>query len=392
MTVTDPAPAVSDEVLARARVAIAQDALDDLAGRLRRTRFLDDLPVPEGTVQTGPFPPEFALGMPGSLVRRLVEMWSETDWRAVEARINAYPNIMTRIDGQQVHAVHARSPRPDAVPLLLLHGWPNSVLEYLDVLDELTNPADPDALAYHVVLPSLPGFGFSGPTTERGWHRYRIADAMAELMRRAGYDRYVVHGNDAGSNIGPALGTRHPGAVLGVHVTQIFSFPSGDPAELANLTTEEQDYLAFLQNWLAEDSAFNTLQSTKPHHLAHALLDSPAGLLGWIAQLLYGSASDRHLVENAALYWLTGTAASSTRLYYEDSKATHPTEPTTVPIGYCGFAFDMHPIRALAERDHRRIISWNLHDRGSHWSAQDAPDLLVADLRAFTTLVRPAAY
>lgn len=387
MTVTESAPA--DTALAPYRVEIPQEALDELAARLRSTRFLDDLPVPEGTVQEGPLPPEFALGVPGSLVRRLVEQWSASDWRDVEARINAYPNVVTTIDGQQIHAVHARSSRADAVPLLLLHGWPNSVLEYLDLLGELTEPADPDAIAYHVVLPSLPGFGFSGPTTERGWNRYRIADALAELMRRAGYEQYVVHGNDAGALIGPELGRRFPAAVLGVHVTQIFSFPSGDPSEFASLTPEEMGYLQFLQGWLAEESAFNTLQSTKPHHLAHALLDSPVGQLGWSAQLL-SEAGDRHLIENAALYWLTGTAASSMRLYYEDAKATHPEEPTTAPMGYAGFASDVHAFRAFADRDHKGIVSWNTYDRGSHWSAQDAPDLLVADLRGFTAQVRPS--
>jgi len=283
------------------RIEVPQEALDDLRERLLRTRFLDDLPLPEGTVQTGPFPPEFALGVPGSLVRTLVAQWLETDWRATEARLNAWPNLITEIDGQRVHAIHARSSRADATPLILLHGWPNSVLEYLDLLGELTEPADADAPAFHVVLPSLPGFGFSGPTTERGWNRYRVADAMAELMRRLDYDTYVVAGNDVGSIVGPELGRRHPGAVRGVHVTQIFSFPSGDPAEFENLTPADFEYLEFLQKWNAEESGFNVLQSTKPHHLAHALLDSPAGQLGWSAQLLAGAGA-QHLIENAALY------------------------------------------------------------------------------------------
>lgn len=366
------------------RIEIPQEALDDLRARLLRTRFLDDLPLAEDAAPAGPNPPEFALGVPGSLVRSLVAQWLETDWRSVEARINAWPNLVTEIDGQRVHTVHARSARPDATPLVLIHGWPNSVLEYLDLLGELTDPTDADAPAFHVVLPSLPGFGFSGPTTERGWNRYRVADALAELMRRLGYDRYLVAGNDVGSIVGPELGRRHPEAVRGVHVTQIFSFPSGDPAEFENLTGEDFAYLEFLQRWNAEESGFSALQSTRPHHLAHALLDSPAGQLGWSAQLLAGAGA-QHLIENAALYWLTATGASSTRIYFEDAHAEHPAEPTTVPLGLSSFANDVRPLRPFAERDHANIVSWRMHDRGSHWATIDAPDLLVADLRDFST-------
>jgi pimeloyl-ACP methyl ester carboxylesterase len=380
MTAVVPAP------LTDHRIEIPQEALDDLRERLLRTRFLDDLPLPEGAVQTGPFPPEFALGVPGSLVRTLVAQWLETDWRATEARVNAWPNLVTEVDGQRIHTIHARSARPDATPLILIHGWPNSVLEYVDLLGELTDPADADAPAFHVVLPSLPGFGFSGPTTERGWNRYRIADALAELMRRLGYERYLVAGNDVGSIVGPELGRRHPDAVRGVHVTQIFSFPSGDPAEFEKLTPADFEYLEFLQKWNAEESGFSTLQSTKPHHLAHALLDSPAGQLGWSAQLLAGAGA-QHLIENAALYWLTGTGASSTRIYFEDAHAEHPSEPTTVPMGLSSFANDVRPLRPLAERDHANIVTWQMHESGSHWATQDAPDLLLADLRAFTTLL-----
>jgi pimeloyl-ACP methyl ester carboxylesterase len=273
------------------------------------------------------------------------------------------------------------------MPLVLSHGWPWTSWDFQWVIGPLADPVahggDP-ADSFDVVVPSLPGFGFSGPTTERGWNRYRIADAMAELMRRLGYERYLVAGNDVGSIVGPELGRRHPDAVRGVHVTQIFSFPSGDPAEFENLTPQDFAYLEFLQKWNAEESGFNALQSTKPHHLAHALLDSPAGQLGWSAQLLAGAGA-QHLIENAALYWLTGTGPSSTRLYFEDAHAEDPAEPTTAPMGLSSFANDVRPLRPFADRDHTNIVMWQMHERGGHWASRDAGDLLVADIRTFST-------
>ena len=210
--------------------------------------------------------------------------------------------------------------------------------------------------------------------------------ASAELMRRLGYDRYGAHGNDAGANVSPALGRIAPENVIGVHVTQIFAFPSGDPSELESLSDADMQKLQFLQSFDEEMSAFARLQATKPKNLAHALADSPSGQLAWSGQLFGDAVDPDHILTNVAIYWLTNTGASG-RLYYEDWHAEHPTEPTTFPMGLASFAYDFRPIRRLAERDHRNIVSWSEFDRGSHWATYDAPDLLIGDLRKFFSMV-----
>ncbi|PXY19382.1 epoxide hydrolase family protein [Prauserella muralis] len=356
------------------RIDIPQADLDDLADRLARTRFTEELPD-AGT----------DYGVPVSRVRELVEYWRDShDWRALERRLNAHPQFTTEIDGQNIHFLHVRSADEDAFPLLLTHGWPGSVVEFLDVIGPLTDPRGhgADGPAFHLVIPSIPGFGFSGPTRERGWNRYRVAAAWAALMARLGYERYGAVGNDGGSLISPEVGRIDPEHVAGVHVTQIFSFPSGDPAELADLTEEESAALAHLQWFWEKMGAFNTLQAQQPQTLAHALADSPAGLLGWNGQLLAGQ-DDEFTVANIAIYWLTGTAGSAARFYYEDGHAEHPTEPTTVPIGLAGFANDFQSIRRFADRDHKNIVSWNTYESGGHYAAHEEPELLAADIRAF---------
>ncbi|WP_112240019.1 epoxide hydrolase family protein [Kribbella monticola] len=368
------------------RIDIPQADLDDLQGRLERTRWANELPLQtEGAVQTGPVPPGWEYGVPVGYVQRLVEAWRTTyDWRAWEARLNEYPQFVTEIDGQQIHFLHVRSADPNAIPLLLTHGWPNSVVEFLGLIEPLTAPTE--GQAFHLVIPSLPGFGFSGPTADQGWNRYRTARAWAELMRRLGYEKYGAHGNDAGAYVAPELGRIDPEHVIGVHVTQLFSFSSGDPADLADLSEDELGYVRFLQSFQDNMSAYAKLQETQPQTLAHALADSPSGQLAWIAQLL-GGTSDEHVLTNATIYWLTNTGASSARFYYEDHHADHPTTPTTAPTGLSSFAFDFRPLRRFAERDHSNIVSWNEYDRGSHWATQDAPDLLIQDLQGFFSKV-----
>ncbi|MFF0572437.1 epoxide hydrolase family protein [Streptosporangium saharense] len=364
------------------RIDIPQADLDELTDRLARVRWADELPG-AGT----------DYGVSLEYLRSLVQRWSDGyDWRAWEARLNAHPQFTTTVDGQNIHFMHVRSPEPDATPLLLTHGWPTTVVEYLDVIDRLSDPrahgGDP-ADAFHLVIPSIPGFAFSGPTTERGWNRYRVARAWAELMHRLGYDRYGVHGNDAGSLISPEVGRHDPEHVIGVHVTQVFSFPSGDPAELAALSEEDRGKVEFLRWWLVNGGAYDKLQSTAPQTLAHALADSPVGQLGWNAQLLGPILDPDYVLTNTTIYWLTNTAASAARLYYEDFHTTdRPTEPTTVPLGLANFAEDFPSIRPLAERDHRNIVSWNVYESGSHFAAHTAPDLLIDDLRSFFRALR----
>jgi epoxide hydrolase len=368
------------------RIDIPEQDLDDLRDRLGRTRWANELPLDTSGPQTGPVPPGWEYGVPVSYVKELVQYWRDGyEWRAWEAKLNAYPQFTTTIDGQNFHFLHARSPEPDAIPLILTHGWPNTVVEYLELIGPLSDPrahgGDP-ADAFDLVIPHLPGFGFSGPTTETGWDAQRTAKAWAELMKRLGYERYGAHGNDAGAIVAPLQGRLDPDHVIGVHVNQIFSFPSGDPAEFEGLTQEELQYLQFLQSFV-ERAVHDKVQEAQPQTIAHALADSPAGQLAWSGQLFGEALSPDEILTNVSIYWLTNTAASAARFYYENKHAEHATEPTTAAIGLASFAYDFRPIRKFAERDHTNIVSWSEFDRGSHWAAHDAPDLLIGDIRQF---------
>ena len=372
MTVADR----SDAEIRPIRIEVPQADLDDLDARLARIRWPDELP------EVG-----WDYGVPLQYVKGLTERWrSSYDWRSWESRLNQYPQFTTTIDGQNIHFLQVRSPNQDALPLMLTHGWPGSIVEFLDVIGPLSDPAahggDP-ADAFELIIPSLPGYGFSGPTHERGWNNHRIARAWAELMGRLGYTRYGAVGNDAGSLISPELGRIDPEHVVGVHVTQLFSFPSGDPAELADLTPEEQRELETLQWFYANKMAFNTLMAQQPQTLAFALLDSPVGLLAWNAQLLGEDLDADFALTNVMVYWLTDTAASAARLYYENAHATPPPEPTTIPIGLAAFGGDFSGIRRFAERDHKNIVHWSVFDHGGHFAAHKVPDLLVDDVRTF---------
>ncbi|MEW9547005.1 epoxide hydrolase family protein [Nonomuraea sp. NPDC050783] len=350
------------------RVEIPQADLDDLRDRLARTRFADEIPGAEQ-------------GVGVERVRRLVEHWRDRfDWRALESRLNAHPQFTTEIDGQNIHFLHVRSDNPDALPLIVTHGWPGSIMEYLDAIEPLSRH-------FHLVVPSLPGYGFSGPTRELGWNNQRIARAWAELMSRLGYDRYGAAGNDGGSMISPELGRLAPEHVVGVHVTQVFSFPSGDPAELSGLSEEEQAALAVLDWFWKEKGAFNILHSQQPQTLAHALADSPSGLLGWLAQLFDEDIDDDFVVANAAIHWLTGTAGSALRLYWENARMEQPKEPTTVPLALAMAEGDFASIRRFADRDHTAIVSWKTLPAPAHghYTAHTATEALTSDIITFFT-------
>ncbi len=370
------AHATADTEIRPTTIDIPQTVLDDLRERLDRAHWPDELPG------------DGDYGVKQSYIRSLYDHWRTAfDWRAVERRLNAYPQFTTTIDGQNVHFLHVRSPEPDALPLIVTHGWPGSVLEFLDIIEPLTDPrahgGDPSR-AFHLVIPSIPGYGFSGPTREAGWTNQRIATAWVELMRRLGYERYGAVGNDAGSLISPEMGRLDPDHVVGVHVTQIFSFPSGDPAEMADLTEEEGTELGTLQWFFQNKMSFNQLMAQQPQTLGYALADSPLGLLAWQAQLLGEDLDPDFAVANVALYWVTGTATSAARLYWENAHAGHhPTEPTTVPMALAGFGGDFSGIRRFAERDHSNIVRWTMYDHGGHFAAHKAPDLLIDDIREF---------
>jgi pimeloyl-ACP methyl ester carboxylesterase len=371
------------------RIDIPQADLDDLRDRLARTRWPDELPG------TG-----WSYGVPSAYARQLADYWrTEYDWRAQEAALNRYPQFTTEIDGQNIHFLHVRSPEPDALPLIITHGWPGSVAEFTKILGPLTDPrahgGDP-ADAFHVVAPSLPGFGFSGPTRETGWSPRRAAHAWAELMRRLGYDRYGAHGGDTGSVISPELGRLAPGNVIGVHVNGALGFPTFQPGELDGLTEAEQARLAQYSD--QDRAAYAMVQSTRPQTVAFGLHDSPAGQLAWIvekfkewtdpAHALPEEAVDRdQLLTDVTIYWLTGTAASSARLYKEGAADWgRPVEKSDVPTGVAVFPGDAG-VRRIAEREHN-VIHWSEFDRGGHFAAMEAPDLLITDIRTFFRLVR----
>jgi pimeloyl-ACP methyl ester carboxylesterase len=362
-------------------IKISQTALDDLQARLAKTRWPDELPGSEGNY-----------GVALTYVQGLVNDWrTHFDWRKQEARLNHYPQFTTTIDGQKIHFLHVRSPEPNALPLILTHGWPGSIVEYLDVIGPLSDPrthGGDSGDAFDLVIPSLPGYAFSGPTHEAGWDRHRTARAWAVLMEGLGYARYGAVGNDWGAIVSPEVGRIAPEHVVGVHVTQIYSFPSGDPAEMANLTSEEQSQLQTLQWFFEKKYAYNQLMSQQPQTIAFALQDSPVGLLGWNAQLMGPELDADFVLTNAMIYWLTGTAASAARFYYEDSHATHPTEPTTTPTAVASFAGDFSGIRRFAQRDHKNIVQWSTYDHGGHYGAHQAPDLLVSDIRKFFRQLR----
>jgi pimeloyl-ACP methyl ester carboxylesterase len=364
------------------RVEIPQADVEDLRTRLRRALWPSELPGVGDSY-----------GVPRSRVEELAAYWLEKfDWRAVEARLNAHPQFVTEIDGETIHFLHIRSADPDATPLILTHGWPGSVVEYLDVIEPLS-------ASFHLVIPSLPGFGFSGPTRSTGWNRYRTARAWNELMSRLGYERFGAAGNDAGSMIAPEQGRNAPERVIGVHVTQLFSFPSGDPAEFAALNETDHKALAKLQWFYDNLMSFNVLQSQQPQTLAFALADSPVGLLAWNSQLFGASLDPEFILANVSIYWFTNTAASAARFYYEDAHTTEqPTGPTTVPTGLAMFAGDFESIRPFADRDHTRIVSWHAYDTGrpsagsrdagGHYAAHEATDLLVNDIHEFFAALR----
>jgi len=364
---------------------IPESALDDLKSRLARTRWPDELP---GTGAD--------YGATLSFVTEMGEYWRTTfDWRAQEAKINAVPQLTTTIDGQQVHFFHARSPEPRALPIILTHGWPSSSVEFLDLIGPLTDPrrhgADP-ADAFDLVIPSIPGFTLSGPTREPGWNSARIAKAWVELMRRLGYERYGSHGGDLGALVSHELALLEPPGLVGVHVLEIYAFPSGDPSELEGLSDFDKEGLGMLKAFQGR-AGYQQIQSTRPQTLAFGLTDSPAGQLAWNSELFTGfggvfgnpNTEDRDLfLTHVTLYWFTRTAASSSRVYYEDAKSGtgYRQVKNSTPTGVAVFPRNFRSLRKLAERTNN-IVHWSQFDRGGHFAAIDAPDLLIGDLRAF---------
>jgi epoxide hydrolase len=378
--------ATADTAIRPFRIDIPQSDLVDLRERLARTRWPAELPG------TG-----WDAGVPLVYLKDLAGYWAtDYDWRLHEARLNELPQFTTVIDGQHVHFLHVRSPEPSALPLIITHGWPGSVVEFLNVIGPLTDPArhggDP-ADAFHLVAPALPGFGFSSPLAGPGWDTRRVARAWADLMHRLGYHRYAAQGGDTGSIVSPELGRIDPDHVVGVHVNNLGTFPTGDPAELADLTEADQARLALLDRHARDMSGYAILQATRPQTIAYALTDSPAGQLAWITEKfkewtdpnasLPEDAIDRDLIlTNVSIYWLTGTAGSAARIYYEGAHTWGQAQARSpVPTAVAVFPGDI-TIRPLAERQHN-LVRWTEFTRGGHFAAMEAPDLLIDDMRDF---------
>jgi epoxide hydrolase len=361
------------------RFRAADEDLGDLRERLARTRFA---PAASGDV--------WDYGVPESYLRSMVAAWQDFDWRAVEGRINGYPNYVADIEGQPVHFIHVRAKAEGATPLLLAHTYPGSVLDYLDMIGPLTDPeahGGEATDAFDVVIPSMPGTGFSQPLNGGGWTLARAAALYDTLMRGLGYQSYGVHGSDMGAMVAREFVLLEPAGFLGAHVLQLFSFPSGDPEEFASFGEKEHRALGHLQ-WFQSVGGYNTMNATRPQTIAAALTDSPVGQLAY-NELFESFGNGTSLVSRdmvlaqVTLYWLTRSAAGAARYYYEEQRAGVEPRVSRGRIGVAVFKDDFQTIRSLAERDNTGITHWSELPRGGHYAAQEVPADVVADLRTF---------
>jgi pimeloyl-ACP methyl ester carboxylesterase len=380
-------------------IRIPQEQLNDLKQRIAMTRWPDEIPGAG-----------WARGIPLAYVKELAEYWHTAyDWHAAETRLNQFPQFCTEIDGANVHFVHVRSPEPGALPLILTHGWPGSFTEFANAIGPLTDPVayggDPGD-AFDVIIPTIPGYGFSGPTRQPGWDVPRVADAWKELMRRLGYTRYVVQGGDWGSPISLRLGLADPDHVVGVHINMCVTFPPQDPEAFAKLDDTERARLEFTGHFQQDGMGWQKIQSTRPQTLAYALTDSPTGQLAWIAEKFkeWTDSTDRpedavgrdELLTIVTIYWLTATAGSSAQLYYESThldadfvRTWGGPWPLTMPTGVAVFPKDaVRPIRGWAEQILPSLTHWTEFDRGGHFAALEQPELFVGDVRAFARTLR----
>jgi microsomal epoxide hydrolase len=374
------------------RVDVPEAVLDDLRARLGATRW----PAPSPATSRAPW----ADGTDLAYLQDLCAYWrTGFDWRAAETRLNRWPQFRVVIDGQPVHYLHVRSPVPTARPLLIVHGWPGSVAEFLDVIDPLVDPAahgGDAADAFHVVAPSLPGYGFSGPTLEPGWTAARIAAAFATLMAGLGYGRFAAQGGDWGSTVVTQLALQVPERLVGIHLNMVVvSKPRHLPDPMAGVTPEEIEALAAMHARGADEMGYGAIQGTRPQTLGYSLHDSPAGLAAWIVEKFRAwsdcggdverSFTRDQLLTNITIYWVTGTITSSMRLYRENRLAGRPRPAARieVPMAFARFPADGFQFpRAWVEQVHD-VRRWTDMPRGGHFAALEEPELFVDDVRAF---------
>jgi epoxide hydrolase len=368
------------------RIEVPNAVLDDLKERLARTRW------PEAETVD-----DWSQGMPLAYTRDLAAYWADGyDWRSREAALNRFDHHLTEIDGLDIHFIHQRSPHDDALPLLITHGWPGSVVEFHKVIEPLVNPPSgrPEE-AFHVICPSLPGYGFSGRPTRAGWGVQKIAEVWETLIGRLGYDRYGAQGGDWGAAVTTQIG-RNRGHCVGIHL----NMPIGRPTReaLANPTAEEQQALAALAEHRRSGTGYSKQQSTRPQTLGYGLVDSPVGQLAWIVEKFWAWMDcDGHpenvlsrdeILDNVMVYWVTGTGASSARLYWESFKAWGQSDRVELPTGVANFPGEvLGAVRAWCEPVYN-ITHWTTMPRGGHFAAFEQPELFVNDVRAFFATVR----
>ena len=363
-------------------LSVPQDALDDLKLRLDRTRWPDTETVDD-----------WSQGAPLERVKALCDYWKQDyDWRRCEALLNGLGQFVTEIDGLNVHFLHIRSPHDDALPLLITHGWPGSIIEFVKVIGPLTDPVTHGGKkedAFHLVLPSLPGYGFSEKPRESGWGMPRIAATWATLMSRLGYDRYVAQGGDWGAGVTTVMGVMKPVGLRAIHVTLPLVLPDPIPSVLS---PEESRMLADLAHYQRWDSGYSTQQMTRPQTLGFGLADSPAGQAAWIYEKFREWAdcdgipenvfSRDELLDNIMHYWLSNSATSSARLYWESFFDGFKAVKVDIPVGCSIFAKELYRApRTWAEQSMSQLFYWNELDKGGHFAAFEQPDLFIDEVR-----------
>ena len=382
---------MSNEVR-RFTIAVGDDLLDDLRTRLRNTRW------PEAETVD-----DWSQGTPLAYAQELATYWADTyDWRSREAALNRFDQFVTEIEGLDIHFVHQRSPHPDALPLILSHGWPGSIVEFHKVIEPLTDPTafgGDAADAFHVVAPSLPGYGFSAKPTEPGWGVERIGEVFAALMARLGYDRYVAQGGDWGAAITHSIGALDPGHCAAIHMTLAMGARPGDLDDPAPDELHALERAAYYTEW---DSGYSKQQSTRPQSVGYGLVDSPAAQAAWIVEKFWawtdnadetGSETSRHpenaltrdeLLDNVMLYWINGNGASSARLYWESFRKRRPLVMGDIPVGFASFPWEVvPPVRKWIEPIYPGLCHWAEYDKGGHFAAFEVPETFVSEVRTF---------
>lgn len=368
-------------------IAISDAEIDALKQRLALTRWPKT------------FSADWSRGQPVHFIKELADRWvNGYDWRAHEAELNRHPQFLTEIDGQTIHFLHVKSPEPDAFPLILTHGWPSSVAEYLPLIGRLTDPRAHGLTtpAFHLVIPSLPGTGFSTPLSGPGWDAARTAKAWDELMTRLGYTRYGAQGGDAGALVTRELAILAPQGLAGVHLQQIFAFPSGAEGEMEKLSPFEMEGFANL-GMHQKYAGYADIQSKRPGTLSYGLNDSPAGLLAWMSELFFGfegQAADTFdrdaFLTHVSLYWFTDSGSSQGDMYFENAQtgAGYREIEQSVPTALASFPSDFRSVRTFAERSTKNIVQWTEMEDGGHFAAHDAPEALAADVARFFAKVK----